>query len=121
MRALLEFKGDANATHDGADYNALSGGASSEILAEHAVSSAMSPFISASKNRAVAEYFARGSGQNQRGFVTTFRIESREAEMLHSQGRIVPNFENPMSFFQVNPVIGLSELEFLFHNSINPK
>lgn len=101
--------------------NGLSGGARSEILAEHGVSSATSPFVSTSRNQTVAEYFARGPGQNQNGFVTTFRIEAREAEMLQSQGRIVPNVENPMSFFEVNPYIGLPESEFLFHNSINPK
>ena len=101
--------------------NGLSGGARTDILTEHGVSSAVSPFVSTSRNPAVAEHFARGAEQTQGGYVTTFRIESREAGSLQNQGHIVPNVENPMSFFTPNPRIGLPESEFLFRNSINPR
>lgn len=61
----------------------------------------------------VAEYFARGPSQNQSGFVTTFRIEAREVEKFAT-----PNYQNPMSFLEVNPSIGLPEQEYLFAPSI---
>jgi hypothetical protein len=64
----------------------------------------------------VAEYFARGPGQNQNGFVTTFRLESRDAAHYAT-----PNYENPQSFFEINSNIGLPEREYLFHNQIDPK
>lgn len=95
----------------------LSGGARSEILAEHGVSSATSPYISTSRNPAVAKYFARGPGQAQDGYLTTFRIEAREAKLLQDQGQIVPNFENPMSFFEPNPKLAYRR----FRNSIDPR
>jgi hypothetical protein len=108
---------------DGANtfLNGLSEGAHMDVLAEHGVTSAMSPYVSTSKNLMVAEYFARGVGQSQNGFVTTFRIESREAEALREQGLIVPNYENPMAFFENNPQIGLPESEFLFRSQIDSR
>lgn len=101
--------------------NGMSSGAQSDYLAEHGISSALSPYIGTTKNPTVAEYFARGANQDQAGYVTTFRIESREARALQDQGAIVPNFENPMSFFEPNPAIGLPESEFLFGNQIDAK
>ena len=74
------------------------------------------PTIGVSKDPAVAEYFARGPYQNQNGFVTTFRIESREAE-----GLAFRNFENRRDVFDINPNIGRPEQEYLFRNQIDPK
>lgn len=99
----------------------LSSGVQADILAEHGVSSSVSPFIGTSKNPVVADYFARGPQQAQDGFITTFRVEAREARLLQDQGQIVPNFENPMSFFEPNPRIGVPESEFLFRNSIDTR
>lgn len=101
--------------------NTLTTSTQSELLAEHGVSSALSPFVSTSKNPKVAEYFSRGPNQEQSGFLTTFRIEEREIKHLQDQEKVIPNFENPMSFFESNPSIGLPESEFLFRNSIDPK
>ena len=53
--------------------------------------------------------------------MTTFRIEAREAAILEKAGDIIPNFENPMSFFEPNPDIGLSEAEYLFVDKIDPR
>jgi hypothetical protein len=87
-----------------------------DIYAEHGIGSQGMPTIGVTDSRLVAEYFARGPGQTQNGFVTTFRIEAREANNL-----MTPNFENPLSFFEPNPSIGLPEREFLFHTQIEPK
>lgn len=74
------------------------------------------PTIGVTEYPLVAEYFARGSLQTQNGFVTTFRIEAREADRVAIQ-----DFENPRSFTGVNPDIGLSVQEYLFHIQIDPK
>jgi uncharacterized Zn-binding protein involved in type VI secretion len=87
-----------------------------EIFAEHGIGSQGQPTIGVSQNRQVAEYFARGPAQNQSGYVTTFRLESRDAARLAQA-----NYENPMSFFEVNPNIGVPEQEFLFAPAIDPK
>ncbi len=102
-------------------FSELPAGQLGDVYAEHGISSSMSPFIGTSKNPTVAEYFAKGVNQDQAGYTTTFRIESREAALLQQQGHIVPNFENPMSFFEPNPKIGVPESEFLFRNQIDPK
>lgn len=96
--------------------NSRSTGQLDEIFAEHGIGSQGMPTIGVSQNRQVAEYFARGPGQNQNGFVTTFRLESRDAATMARA-----NYENPMSFFEVNPHIGLPEQEFLFAPSIPKK
>ena len=88
----------------------------SDIYAQHGISSSGQPTIGVTDSLAVAEYFARGPGQNQAGFVTTFRVPVSEAERF-----AILNFENPMSFFEVNPSIGLPEREYLFHTRIDPK
>lgn len=94
----------------------------SDIFAEHGISSSLSPMISTSKNPTVSEYFSKGTDNtNPQPTVTTFRIEKRESEQLQSEGKIVPNFENPMSFFEPNPRIGLPESEYLFRDKIDPK
>ncbi len=93
----------------------------SEILSEHAVTNSGSPFVSSSRNISVAEYYARGRSQMQEGVVTIFRIEAQEAKLLQSQGKLVPNFENPVAFFEPNPLIGLPESEFLFAIEIDPR
>jgi hypothetical protein len=96
--------------------NSRSSAQFNDIYAEHGISSQGLPTIGVSDNRLVAEYFARGPGQNQSGFVTTFRLESRDAAKF-----AVPNYENPQSFFEINPSIGLPEREYLFHPQIDPK
>jgi hypothetical protein len=88
----------------------------SNIYAQHGIGSQGLPTIGVSDNPLVAEYFARGPSQTQNGFVTTFRMEAREAERL-----TIPNWDNPMSFIEPNPYIGLPEREFLFHVQIDPK
>lgn len=92
------------------------GGTFSDIYAQHGVGSQGLPTIGVSDNRLVAEYFARGPSQTQNGFVTTFRMEAREAERL-----AIPNWDNPVSFTERNPLIGMPEREFLFHVQIDPK
>jgi hypothetical protein len=74
------------------------------------------PTIGVSKDPIVADYFARGSQQNQNGFVTTFRIESREAQSVAFR-----NFENRYDVFNINPNIGRMEQEYIFHNQIDKK
>lgn len=96
--------------------NSRSTGQLDDIFAEHGIGSQGMPTIGVSQNKQVAEYFARGPGQNQNGFVTTFRLESRDAATLARA-----NYENPMSFFEVNPLIGLPEQEFLFAPNIPKK
>jgi hypothetical protein len=88
----------------------------SNIYAQHGIGSQGLPTIGVSDNPLVAQYFARGPSQTQNGFMTTFRIEAREAERL-----AIPNWDNPMSFMELNPYIGLPEREFLFHIQIDPK
>lgn len=87
-----------------------------DIYAEHGVGSQGLPTIGVSDNPSVAQYFARGPNQSQNGFVTTFRVESRDAANF-----AIPNYENPQSFFEINPNIGLPEREYLFHTQIDPK
>ena len=96
--------------------NSRSTGQMDDIFAEHGIGSQGMPTIGVSQNKQVAEYFARGPGQNQNGFVTTFRLESRDAATLARA-----NYENPMSFFEINPRIGLPEQEFLFAPNIPKK
>ena len=92
------------------------GGRLSNIYAQHGIGSQGLPTIGVSDNALVAEYYARGPSQTRNGFVTTFRMEAREAERL-----AIPNWDNPMSFEMANPAIGLPEREFLFHVQIDPK
>ena len=87
-----------------------------DIYAEHGIGSQGLPTIGVSDNPSVAEYFARGPSQNQNGFVTTFRVESRDAANY-----AVQNYENPQAFFEINPSIGLPEREYLFHNQIDSR
>jgi len=87
-----------------------------DIYAEHGIGSQGLPTIGVSDNLSVAEYFARGPSQNQNGFVTTFRVESRDAA-----NSAIQNYENPQAFFEINPSIGLPEREYLFHNQIDSK
>jgi hypothetical protein len=96
--------------------NSRSSGQLNQLFADHGLGSQGLPTIGVSQNRQVAEYFARGPAQNQNGFVTTFRLEARDAQMFAR-----PNYENPLSFFEVNPAIGLPEQEFLFSPLIDPK
>ncbi|MCH7344474.1 hypothetical protein LZ017_13910 [Pelomonas sp. CA6] len=119
---FLSSMAQSNGVHAAESFlSTRSTGAFGDILAEHGVSSSTSPFVSTSRNPRVAEYFARGPSQTQDGVLTTFRVEAREAAALMDQGRLVQNTENPMSFFEPNPAIGLPEAEFLFGPAINPR
>ncbi len=92
-----------------------------DLRTDHGISSFNSPYISTTKNPTVAQFFAKGPNQIQNGFVTTFKIEEREANSLKENGDLVPNLENPLAFFQINPDIGLPEAEFIFKNEIDPR
>jgi hypothetical protein len=72
--------------------------------------------IGVSKDPIVADYFARGPSQTQNGFVTTFRIESREVESVAFR-----NYENRYDVSGTNPNLGRMEQEYLFHNQIDKK
>lgn len=96
--------------------NNLSDGGLRDVMEEHGVTSQSSPFISTSSNPAIAQYYARGTGQTQNGFVTTFRLSSEDAAQF-----AIPNFENPVAFFEINSKIGLPESEYIFKSQIDPK
>ena len=99
------------------DYlSSLSDGTLRDVMEEHGVTSQNTPFISTSSNPRVAEYYARGTEQNQQGWVTTFRLSPADADAF-----AIPNFENPVAFFAENSKIGMPESEYIFANSINPK
>lgn len=67
-----------------------------------------SPFISVSKNRTVAEYFARGEGQDQAGWVTEFRVPSGNQAKEFKY-----NFHSEFNAPGVNVKLGLPEQEYL--------
>ena len=97
--------------------NSRTSGQLTEIFDTHGnVGSQGLPTIGASRDPFVAEYFARGPYQNQNGFVTSFRIEQREAESIAFR-----NYENRHDIFDINPNIGRPEQEYLFRNQIDPK
>jgi hypothetical protein len=96
--------------------NSRSAGGFNDIYESHGLGSQGLPTIGVTDNPAVAEYFARGPSQTQNGFVTTFRLESRDASNF-----AIRNYENPQAFFEPNPYIGLPEREYLFHTQIDSK
>ena len=101
--------------------DSMSSVASNDFRATHGVSSSASPYVSTTKNPVVAKFFAKGPIGTQNGVVTTFRVETREAALLQEQEKLVANFENPMAFFEPNPLIGLPESEYLFLDEIDPR
>jgi hypothetical protein len=101
--------------------NARASGGFTDALELHGLDSAESAFIGVTDDIRVAEYFAKGSSQTAAGYVTTFRMHQSEWDALVANDMIVPNFENPYAFFEVNPVIGLAEREFLFPGQIDSR
>jgi hypothetical protein len=65
--------------------NAENEGSVSYLFENHAATSQGSPYISLSSSQEVAEFFARGPGGDQSGFVSVFQVPDNFAE---------PNFEN---------------------------
>jgi hypothetical protein len=65
--------------------NAENGGSVSYLFENHAATSQGSPYISLSSSEEVAQFFARGPGGNQSGFVSVFQVPDNFAQ---------PNFEN---------------------------
>jgi len=65
--------------------NAQNEGSVSYLFENHAATSQGSPYISLSSSEEVAQFFARGPGGNQSGFVNVFQVPYNFAE---------PNFEN---------------------------
>jgi YD repeat-containing protein len=65
--------------------SAENGGSVSYLFENHAATSQGSPYISLSSSEEVAEFFARGPGGDQSGFVNVFQVPHNFAE---------PNFEN---------------------------
>ncbi len=66
----------------------------------------------------MAEFFAKGTTQDQLGYVTTIKVEHSDFELMLQQGKIIQNFNNPMAFFEPNPRIGAPEMEYLFKDQI---
>jgi hypothetical protein len=84
-------------------------------LINHSISSNGSAYISTSRNRNVAEYFARGENQSHLGFVTEFRVPA---------GNQASAFRyNEFSEFNLspNPKIGVSEFEYVVAGRIDSR
>ena len=113
---LSSMAGERGLSAATARLDAASTGELSDIYAMHGISSSGSPLIGVTDDIRVAEYFARGPAQNQLGYVTTFKVPIAEADRI-----AIPNYENPMAFFESNPKIGLPEREFLFHGKIDAR
>lgn len=94
--------------------NRESNGLLSDLFGYHGnVGSQGLPTIGVSKDRAVAEYFARGPKGNQAGFVTEFKMQGHEFESLAKR-----NYENRRDVSDINPSIGKQEQEWLFNSFI---
>lgn len=82
----------------------------------HSYSSEGSVFLSVTRDPQVAEYFARGDGTGQLGYVTEFRVPSGNAATEFATYNRYSEFNQ-----SINPAIGLREQEYLAPVRIDPR